>query len=413
MHRRTFLNALLAGAGAMTVGRRAALAALPKMKITRVRYYAPGRQPRKGVQSLLSSSNVICVDTDAGITGLGEGGTRDTLEHCASALIGQDPSRIELHWQNMFRGNFYPTGKEKLHALGGLDIALWDIKAKALGVPVYELLGGRTRDSCDTYTIFPVKTTWKEAARECMEAGFSCFRTEVIGAGLPEGRTSGRGTTNWNPRTAVMATLKICQEAREGVGPDGDWLLDCHGKLDWMDSVTLANLVEPLRPFFVEDMVRPGAEALYRDIRPLTKVPIATADGGKFEIHELVEQRLVNYVRVMIPNCGGITEYMKIASMCETHLAALSPHTTGPIATAAEVHVAAATTVPFLLQNSGPRTAPYLPQCVDFRKGRTYVNDRPGLGVEFDPKEATLICEVTEPGNLGGMYRTDGSYTNW
>jgi hypothetical protein len=106
------------------------------MKITRVRYYAPGRQPRKGVQSLLSSSNVICVDTDAGITGLGEGGTRDTLEHCASALIGQDPSRIELHWQNMFRGNFYPTGKEKLHALGGLDIALWDIKAKALGVPI-------------------------------------------------------------------------------------------------------------------------------------------------------------------------------------------------------------------------------------------------------------------------------------
>jgi galactonate dehydratase len=76
-------------------------------------------------------------------------------------------------------------------------------------------------------------------------------------------------------------------------------------------------------------------------------------------------------------------------------------------------HVAAATTVPFLLQNSGPRTAPYLPQCLEFRKGRTYVNDRPGLGVEFDPKEATLITEVTQPGNLGGMFRKDGSYTNW
>jgi len=383
------------------------------MKITRVRYYSPGKQTRGGGQSLLSSSNVICIDTDAGITGIGEGGTKDSLEHCASALIGEDPSRIETHWQNMFRGAFYPTGKEKLHALGGLDIALWDIKGKALGVPVYELLGGRTRDSCDTYTIFPVKTTWREAARECMEAGFSVFRTEVIGAGLAAGRTSGRGTRNWNPRQAVTATFKVCQEAREGVGPDGDWLLDCHGKLDWMDSVTLANMVEPLRPLFVEDMVRPGSEPLYRNIRPMTKVPIATADGSKFEIHELIEQQLVDYVRVMIPNCGGITEYMKIAGMCETHLAALSPHTTGPIATAAEVHVAAATAVPFLLQNSGPRTAPYLPQCVDFRKGRTHVNERPGLGVEFDPTEATLITEVTQRGNLGGMFRTDGSYTNW
>jgi L-alanine-DL-glutamate epimerase-like enolase superfamily enzyme len=403
----------MAGAGGITLGGRLAHAAMPKMKITRVRYYAPGKQARAGAPNLFGS-NIICVDTDAGITGIGEGGSKDTIEHCASALIGEDPSRIETHWQNMFRGNFYPTGKEKLHALGGLDIALWDIKGKALGVPVYELLGGRNRDSCDTYTIFPVKTTWKEAAKECMEAGYSVFRTEVLGAGAADGRTTGRGAKDWNPRTAVMATFKACQEAREGVGPDGNWLLDCHGKLDWMDSVTLANLVEPLRPFFVEDMVRPGMESLYKNIRPMTRVPIATADGGKLEIHELIEQQLVDYVRVMMPNCGGITEYMKIASMCETHSAALSPHTTGPIATAAEVHVAAATTVPFLLQYGGGRTIPCLPQTVDFRKGRTYVNDRPGIGVEFDAKEATLITEVTQrSGGMGGMTRTDGSYTNW
>jgi galactonate dehydratase len=413
MQRRMFLQTLLAGAGGVALVGRLARAAVPKMKITRVRYYSPGRQAPAGVQSLLSTSNVICIDTDAGITGIGEGGTKDSLEHCASALIGQDPSRIETHWQNMFRGAFYPTGKEKLHALGGLDIALWDIKGKALGVPVYELLGGRTRDFCECYTIFPVKTTIREAAQECRAAGFRAFRVEVIGAGLPEGRTSSRGATDWNPHQAVLATFKACQEAREGVGQEGDWLLDCHGKLDMMDSITLANMVEPLRPFFVEDMVRPGLESLYRNIRQMTRVPIATADGGKFEIHEMIEQQLVDYVRVMIPNCGGITEYMKVASMCETHLAALSPHTTGPIATAAEVQVAAATTVPFLLQNSGPRTAPYLPQCLDFSKGRVSVNGRPGLGVEFDPKEATLITEVTKPGNLGGMLRPDGSYTNW
>jgi L-alanine-DL-glutamate epimerase-like enolase superfamily enzyme len=313
----------------------------------------------------------------------------------------------------MFRGAFYPTGKEKLHALGGLDIALWDIKGKALGVPVYELLGGRTRDFCECYTILPVRTTVREAAKECMAAGFRAFRVEVFGAGLPEGRTSSRGAKDWNPRQAVLATFKACQEAREGVGQEGDWLLDCHGKLDYMDSVALANMVEPLRPLFVEDLVRPGLEYQYRTIRQMTKVPLATTDGGKLEIHDLIEEQLVDYVRAMMPNCGGITEYMKIAGMCETHSATLSPHTTGPIATAAEVHVAAATTVPFLLQNSGSRTAPYLPQCVEFRNGKTYVNERPGLGVEFDPKEATLITEVTQPGNLGGMTRPDGSYTNW
>ncbi len=135
MQRRTFLHTLLAGAGGVALGGRLAHAALPKMKITRVRYYSPGKEARAGVPSLTSSANVICIDTDAGLTGIGEGGTKDTLEHCASALIGQDPGRIDTLWQNMFRGAFYPAGLEKLHALGGLDMALWDIKGKALGVP--------------------------------------------------------------------------------------------------------------------------------------------------------------------------------------------------------------------------------------------------------------------------------------
>ena len=126
MQRRRFLQTLLAGAGGVAVTGRVAHAALPKMKITRVRYYFPGKETRAGVPNLTSTTNVICIDTDAGITGIGEGGTKDTLEHCASALIGQDPFRIETLWQNMFRGAFYPSGLEKLHALGGLDIALWE-----------------------------------------------------------------------------------------------------------------------------------------------------------------------------------------------------------------------------------------------------------------------------------------------
>jgi len=414
MHRRTFLHTLLAGGAGVALGARVAHAALPKMKITRVRYYSPGRETRTGVPNLTSTTNVICIDTDAGITGIGEGGTKDTLEHCASALIGQDPFRIETLWQNMFRGAFYPSGLEKLHALGGLDIALWDIKGKALGVPIYALLGGPTRDLCECYGGGGQgKTTIREAARASMEAGFKLFRTEVIGPGLSDTATNSRGSANWNPHQAVLATFKRCQEAREGVGEEGDFICDFHGKLDMPDAVALANMLEPLRPYFCEDLVRNEALSLYRTIRPMVRVPLATGNAGKLELKELIEGQLIDYARVRLPNCGGITEYLKIASMCEAHFAGLIPEGTGPISTAAEVHVAAATDVPFLLQVGGSGTRPYLPQCYDFRQGKVYVNERPGLGVEFDPKEATLITEVTKPGSLGGMLRPDGSYTNW
>jgi L-alanine-DL-glutamate epimerase-like enolase superfamily enzyme len=414
MQRRTFLHTLLAGAGGAALSGRVAHAALPKMKITRVRYYAPGKETRAGVSSLTSGTNVICIDTDAGITGIGEGGTKDSLEHCASALIGQDPGRIETHWQNMFRGAFFPTGHEEMHALGGLDIALWDIKGKALGAPVYALLGGPTRNLCECYGGGGQgKASIKEAARASTEAGFKLFRTEVIGPGLSDTGTSSRGAKNWNPRQAVLATFKRCQEIREGVGEEGDFICDFHGKLDMSDAVTLANMLEPLRPYWVEDPVRNEALPLYRTLRERVKVPLATGNAGKVELRELIEEQLIDYARVRIPNEGGITEYMKIAGMCEAHFAGLSPEGTGPISTAAEVHAAAATNVPFLLQISGAGTRPYLPQSYDFRQGKVYVNERPGLGVEFDPKEATLITEVTQPGNLGGMARPDGSYTNW
>jgi L-alanine-DL-glutamate epimerase-like enolase superfamily enzyme len=384
------------------------------MKITRIRYYTPGKETRAGFSSLTSGANVICIDTDAGITGIGEGGTKDSLEHCASALIGQDPARIDTLWQNMFRGAFYPAGLEKLHALGGLDIALWDIKGKALGAPVYALLGGPTRELCECYGGGGQgKTSIKEAARASLEAGFKLFRTEVIGPGLSDTGTSSRGATNWNPRQAVLATFKRCQEIREAVGEAGDFICDFHGKLDMSDAVTLATMLEPLRPYWVEDPVRNEALPLYRTLRQMVRVPLATGNAGKVDLRELIEEQLIDYARVRIPNEGGISEYMKIAAMCETHFAGLSPEGTGPISTAAEVHVAAATNVPFLLQVGGAGTRPYLPQSYDFRQGKVYVNERPGLGVEFDPKEATLITEVTRPGNLGGMTRPDGSYTNW
>ena len=122
-------------------------AAIPKMKITRVRVYSPERANPLFNQSDL----VVTIETDAGITGIGEGGARDTLEQSAGRLIGQDPQYIERLWQDMTRAFFYPPGREKIDAIGALDLALWDIKGKVLGRPVHALLGGMARNHCECY----------------------------------------------------------------------------------------------------------------------------------------------------------------------------------------------------------------------------------------------------------------------
>src|SRR5687767_15752571 len=181
MDRRAFLATLSAAAALATLRPRPATAALPKAKITRVRIYKP-----PNLNPLFNQSNmVVTVETDIGITGIGEGGSKDTLEQCAGTLIGKNPFKIEAIWQEMYIAWFYPPGREKTHALGALDLALWDIKGKALNVPVHELLGGTARDYCECYatsTVRPpgtppdAKLSLKDRARATIEAGFRAFR---------------------------------------------------------------------------------------------------------------------------------------------------------------------------------------------------------------------------------------------
>ena len=147
MDRRTLFKSL-AAAPALLLGRPGPVQAqLPRGKITRVRIYTPPT-----LNPLFNQSNMICtVETDMGITGIGEGGSKDTLEQCAGTLIGKDPFKIEAIWQEMFIAWFYPPGREKTHAMGAMDLALWDIKGKALKLPVHELLGGTVRNYCECY----------------------------------------------------------------------------------------------------------------------------------------------------------------------------------------------------------------------------------------------------------------------
>ena len=134
-------------------------------------------------------------------------------------------------------------------------------------------------------------------------------------------------------------------QVREGVAGMAAWCIDFHTELDMPDAVTLANKIEPLRPYFVEDLVRSENPGVYRTLRGQVKVPIAVGEqfGPKWEWNELVQQQLIDYARATIPNVGGITEFMKIAGVCETHYVGLIPHFTGPISEAAMVHCCAAT----------------------------------------------------------------------
>src|SRR5438093_12136882 len=178
MKRRTFLKSLAASAIAGAADALPAFAALPKMKITRVRAYLPPNP-----NPLFNQSDVVVtIETDAGVTGIGEGGSKDMLAQSAGRLVGRDPQHIEQLWQDMNRAFFYPPGREKTHAIGALDLALWDIKGKVQGLPVHQLLGGMVRNYCECYNtagIIPGLTpnmSIKEQARATIEAGYRAFR---------------------------------------------------------------------------------------------------------------------------------------------------------------------------------------------------------------------------------------------
>ncbi len=414
MKRRSFLKKSLAGAGISMVGLHSTMQAqssapisrgLPKVKITKIKYYkSPNHKP-----TFNQSNGIVVVETDQGVSGIGEGGSLDTIEQLAGLLIGQNPLRIEDLWQFMYRAYFYPPGREKIHAQGALDMALWDIKGKLLNVPVYELLGGLTRDHIQCYsTGFPRQGSIGETARACVEAGFRAFRFH--GSDGLEGV--------YDQKASVQKTYQICREIKDGVAGIGDWAIDFHTRLNPTHAVRLCSLIEDLEPFFVEDLIRSENKLLYRDLRPKVKVPIAVGEhhGDKWDIRPLIEENLIDYSRVTLPNAGGITEFKKIAALCETHYVGLVPHFTGPIATAALVHVCAASPGEVLMELLGaqPREEPHLPECLDFRNGKLWPNDRVGLGVTFDPDQATLLGEFTEYVQTVPTYRRpDGSVTNW
>jgi galactonate dehydratase len=416
--RRRFLRSLLVAATAASVLPRA-FGALPKAKITKVNVY----RPRDLNVHFNQSNMVVTIETDQpGLVGVGEGGSRDTLEQCAQRLIGKNPFDIERCWQDMYRAWFYPPGREKIHALGALDLALWDIKGKALGVPVYELINGMNRTYLETYLGGGgTGTRLQENARAAIEAGHRAFRMDAAGAGNNPSTGTEAGPLAgpiYKSNERVRQVAQDAKDARIGVGKDGDWIIDLHQRFDFADGLRACKLCEEYEPYFVEDPVRTEQ---FNDelpkLRQLTTVPLAAGEewGQRWDFNRLVENKDIDWMRATLPNVGGISEMLKVAALCETHAIGIAPHFTGSISTAALVHALGPFSGPVIIEIGSNRTLPpHINEGLDFRKGKIWPNARPGLGVTLNMAQLTPVVTFSDPGAPRTIYfRPDGSQTSW
>jgi galactonate dehydratase len=356
----------------------------------------------------------VVVDTDEGVYGVGEAGltgrelaVMGAIEHFKPLLIGQDPARIEHIWQTLFRGGFFPAQRILTAAISAIDIALWDIKGKALGVPVHDLLGGRVRDRVVCYP-HNGGATVPELVESCLrsvEEGWKFVRW-----GLPEEEGL------LEPRRAVRKAIQEFQAVREALGEEVEITFDVHTRLDLPDAVTLCREVEPFHPFFMEDPLRSENPDSFKTLRPRTSAPLAAGEqfSSKWEFRQLIEEEWIDYARVDLCIVGGFTEARKIAGWCETHYIKMAVHNPlGPISSAACLQFNLA--VPNFGVQEQPRKpgvlADVVPVQPEWEDGYLLPPDRPGLGVEFDREAARAHpFQMTE---LPHLHRLDGSLTNW
>jgi L-alanine-DL-glutamate epimerase-like enolase superfamily enzyme len=359
----------------------------------------------------------VVVDTDEGIYGVGETGITGrelavigAVEHFKDILVGQDPFRIEHIWQVLFRSGFFPAQRILTAAMSAIDIALWDIKGKALGVPVYELLGGLVRDKVVCY---PHN---RGHATEVAPLVESCLETKAEGWKFVRFGTPQDGEI-LEPRQATRIAIKQMQAVREAVGDDIEICFDVHTRLDLPEAVWLCQEVEPLRPFFIEDPLRCENPDSFKTLRPRTTCPLAAGEqfSSKWEFRQLIEEEWIDYARVDLCIAGGFTEAKKIAGWCETHYIKMAVHNPlGPVSSAACLHFNLATSN-FGVQEQPRKPGTMLTDVVigqaEWEDGYILAPHKPGLGIEFDREAAK--AHPFQKTELPHLRRLDGSFTNW
>ena len=265
---------------------------------------------------------IVKVETDAGLHGLGEAGIvrwagaiDHAVRHLADLVIGEDPFATERLWQRMFRGGFFPADRVYCCAISAIDIALWDIKGKATGMPVHKLLGGPVRDEVVCYPHVGGRDT-AELVANCQAAVAEGWR--FLRWDLPFGTTA---PNVLNPRESVALAVERMAAVRAAVGDETGLCLDVHTRIGTADAIDLCRRLAPLQPFFVEDPLRSENPASYRTLERHVDVPIAAGEqwASKWSFREVIEEELVRYARIDLCIVGGLTEALKITHWCETH----------------------------------------------------------------------------------------------
>lgn len=365
----------------------------------------------------------VQVYTDAGIVGLGEAGnwgylqaTASAIEKFADYLIGKDPFRIEDLGQNFLRSVYF-RGSVIMSAISAIDIALWDIKGKALGVPVYELLGGKTRDKVRVYaSVMHITDDLDELSKQYVELKNMGFTAAKIFCNGPTSSPDGKGEFFSSRIANEVAKVKA---AREAVGDDFDFVLECHRGMTLPEAVAFGRAVEPYRPMVLEDPVPPDNIDTMAEVASKVGVPIATGERAinLRECEMLMSRHACQYIRPDVCAVGGITTSKKIAALAEAHDVLVIPHNPlGPVSTAACLQICAS------IPNLGIQELPgfclngaedaMVKNPLKFENGCMLIPDAPGIGVEL-ADNAEELYPANERGSNSARRAFDGSVKDW
>ncbi len=340
----------------------------------------------------------VIVETDEGVSGVGEAysvGPDETVavivEHFAPWIRGEDPRDRERIWQKLYNFSRFPGGLPLMSALSAVDTALWDIAGKSAGVPVWQLLGGKCRDRVRAYGHVHGNTPGElaENARESVDRyGFTalkCFPTASLGNFWKDGRSSAA----W--RSMVKTAVSRMEGLRRALGDEFDIAVDLHATIfDAAHALEIVAALEPFDPLFIEEPVRQDNLHGLERITDRAHVPIATGEMlyTVWDFRDLLERRAADVVQPDLCMAGGFTGMKKIAAVAEAFHATVAPHNPmGPVATAANVHLAA--TLPnFLVLEYIPDDTAERTDVIDaplpFEDGYVLIPDGPGLGIELD-----------------------------
>ena len=364
---------------------------------------------------LIGGGFVLRLTTDTGLIGIGQTAcwgyptaVQSIVEVYKEYLIGQNPLRIEHHWQHLYRMAPF-RGTAIMGAVSAIDIALFDIKGKHFEVPIWELLGGNVRDKIRLHLLSGGGTPEAnfKAAKAAADEGFTAVKFDPLPGGYQDMAQA----------RLINAAVEITAAAREAGGPDLDLIIELHRKLTPMVALDLADALKPFHVLFIEDPIQ--IDSISSQAQIAAKSPLPFGNGERFvsiwEFRELLEQGGPQYVRPDVALAGGISHCKKIAAIAESyHCAVVTHNFLGPLITAASLHLDAS--IPnFLTQEySKNDEAPHnrvFKTCYERKGGYIAIPDAPGLGVELD--EDLIAKTPYAPMNTGStLLRLDGSVAN-